>query len=128
MYDLSGDGLRYLCSHGLTVPQMVCVTLRFLASGSFFYSFFLFGSPHWILEWREQKQHRLKHCIAVMVTVCTEILTSLSSFWISKSSFLSVRHLISRSSSISWSVLFFNLILTSASSVSPGALRIVLTV
>ncbi|XP_030286099.1 putative nuclease HARBI1 [Sparus aurata] len=50
-YRFSGDGLRYLCrllspkiqhqtarSHALTVPQMVCVTLRFLASGSFLYS------------------------------------------------------------------------------------------
>ena len=35
----SGNGLRYLCSHALTVPQMVCVTLRFFASGSFLYSF-----------------------------------------------------------------------------------------
>ena len=46
-----GDGLRYLWrllspkiqhqtawSHALTVPQMVCVTLRFFASGSFLYS------------------------------------------------------------------------------------------
>lgn len=35
-----------------------------------------------------------KHCIAVMVTVKTEIFTSLSSFWISRSSFLRVQHLI----------------------------------
>ena len=47
-YRFSGDGLRYLCrllgpkmqhqmawSHALSVPQMVCVTLRFFASGSF---------------------------------------------------------------------------------------------
>ncbi|KAI7799359.1 putative nuclease HARBI1, partial [Triplophysa rosa] len=50
-YRFSGDGLRYLCrllgpkiqhqtarSHALTVPQMVCVTLRWFASGSFLYS------------------------------------------------------------------------------------------
>ena len=50
-YRLSGDGLRYLYrllgpkiqnqtaqSHAFTVPQMVCVTLRFFASGSFLYS------------------------------------------------------------------------------------------
>ncbi|XP_071393635.1 putative nuclease HARBI1 [Centroberyx affinis] len=50
-YRFSGDGLRYLCrllgpkiqhqtarSHALTVSQMVCVTLRFFASGSFLYS------------------------------------------------------------------------------------------
>ena len=50
-YRFSGDGLRYICrllspkiqhkiaqSHALTVPQMVCFTLRFLASWSFLYS------------------------------------------------------------------------------------------
>jgi len=50
-YRFSGDGIRYLCrllgpniqhrtarSHALTVPQMVCVALRFLASGIFLYS------------------------------------------------------------------------------------------
>ncbi|XP_029963592.1 putative nuclease HARBI1 [Salarias fasciatus] len=50
-YRFSRDALKYLCrllgpkiqhrtarSHALTVPQMVCVTLRFLASGSFLYS------------------------------------------------------------------------------------------
>ncbi|XP_036973514.1 putative nuclease HARBI1 [Acanthopagrus latus] len=50
-YRFSGDGLRYICrllspkiqhkiaqSHALTVPQMVCITLRFLASWSFLYS------------------------------------------------------------------------------------------
>ncbi|KAK0136913.1 putative nuclease HARBI1 [Merluccius polli] len=50
-YRFSGDGLRYLCrllgpkiqhqtarSHALTVPQMVCVTWRWFASGSFLYS------------------------------------------------------------------------------------------
>ncbi|XP_016108859.1 putative nuclease HARBI1 [Sinocyclocheilus grahami] len=50
-YRFSGDGIRYLCrllgpkiqhrtvrSHALTVPQMVCVALRFLASGMFLYS------------------------------------------------------------------------------------------
>ncbi len=50
-YRFSGDGIRYLCrllgqniqhrtarSHALTVPQMVCVALRFFASGMFLYS------------------------------------------------------------------------------------------
>ncbi|XP_041671994.1 putative nuclease HARBI1 [Cheilinus undulatus] len=50
-YRFSGNGLRYLCrllgpeiqhqtvfSHALTVPWMVSVTVRFLASGSFLYS------------------------------------------------------------------------------------------
>ncbi|XP_030253210.1 putative nuclease HARBI1 [Sparus aurata] len=50
-YRFSGDGLRYLCrllgpkiqpqmaqSHALTVPMMVCVTLRFFACGSFLHS------------------------------------------------------------------------------------------
>ena len=50
-YRFSGDELKYLCrllgpkvqhqteqSHALTVPQMVCVTLRWFASGSFLYS------------------------------------------------------------------------------------------
>jgi len=50
-YRFSGDGPKYLCrllgpkiqhqtalSHALTVPQMVCVTLRWFASGSFHYS------------------------------------------------------------------------------------------
>lgn len=50
----------------------------------------------WILEQREQKHQRLKHCIALMVIVCTEILNSLCSFWISRSSFLSVQLYLSR--------------------------------
>ena len=50
-YRFSGDGIRYLCrllgpkiqhrtarSHALTIPQMVCVSLRFFASGMFLYS------------------------------------------------------------------------------------------
>ena len=49
--------------------------------------------------------------------LCTEILTPLSSFLISRSSLLSVWRLNSSSSSISWSFLFFNLILMSASSI-----------
>ncbi|XP_067093073.1 LOW QUALITY PROTEIN: putative nuclease HARBI1 [Osmerus mordax] len=50
-YRFSGDGIRYLCrllgpkiqhrtgrSHALTIPQMVCVALRFFASGMFLYA------------------------------------------------------------------------------------------
>lgn len=50
-YKFSGDAIRYLCrllgpwiqhptarSHALTVPQMVCVALRFFASGSFLHT------------------------------------------------------------------------------------------
>ena len=50
-YRFSGDGIRYLCrllgpkiqhrtarSHALTIPQIVCVALRFFASGAFLYS------------------------------------------------------------------------------------------
>ncbi|XP_053342479.1 putative nuclease HARBI1 isoform X1 [Clarias gariepinus] len=50
-YRFSSDGIRYLCrllgpniqhrtarSHALTVPQMVCIALRFFASGMFLYS------------------------------------------------------------------------------------------
>lgn len=50
-YRFSSDGIRYLCrllgprikhrtarSHALTVEQMVCVALRFFASGGFLYS------------------------------------------------------------------------------------------
>lgn len=50
-YRFSSDGIRYLCrllgpkiqhptarSHALTVPQMVCVALRFFASGMFLYA------------------------------------------------------------------------------------------
>ncbi|XP_068565314.1 putative nuclease HARBI1 [Cebidichthys violaceus] len=50
-YRFSGEGIRYLCgilgpkiqwrtarSRAMTVPQMVCVVLRFFASGSFLYS------------------------------------------------------------------------------------------
>ncbi|XP_064858623.1 uncharacterized protein LOC135561231 [Oncorhynchus nerka] len=50
-YRLSADGIRYLCrllgprikhrtarSHALSVEQMVCVALRFFASGAFLYS------------------------------------------------------------------------------------------
>ena len=50
-YRFSADGIRYLCrllgprikhrtarSHALSVEQMVCVALRFFASGAFLYS------------------------------------------------------------------------------------------
>lgn len=50
-YRFSGDGLRYICSllgprishrtarsHAVPVPQMVCIAMRFFASGSFLYT------------------------------------------------------------------------------------------